>query len=348
MAKKKKKGFSCLVKIIKFIVFAIISASALVYYIALYPNIKTNNHKKEYLYIKTGSSYEDVINELTKNNFINNKFSFIIMSKLKKYDELVKPGRYEIVNGMNNNHLVNILRAGLQKPINLTFNNIRLKEELAGKVGRYIEADSTSLIKEINKINFNKYGINKENALLLFIPNTYEMYWNTNAFEFVNYMIKEYEKFWDDERMNISKKINLSPAQVGIIASIVAKETNRRKEMPTIAGVYINRLKKGMLLQADPTVVFATKEFDLRRVLHKHLEIDSPYNTYKYKGLPPGPICIPEKYVIDAVLNYENHKYIFFCADEKFSGYHNFAENETQHNANAIKYRKALNKAKIK
>ena len=208
--------------------------------------------------------------------------------------------------------------------------------------------DSTSFLEALNNnAEVKQMGFDKDNIASLFIPNTYELYWNIDADEFIDKMAKEYKKFWNEERMGKSEKIGLSPIDVSILASIVDKETNKTSEMPRIAGVYLNRLKKNWLLQADPTLVFAIGDFEIKRVLDIHKEIESPYNTYKYIGLPPGPICIPSIASIEAVLNAENHKFLYFCAKDDLSGYHVFAKNMREHNINAEKYRKALNKKKI-
>ncbi|MFC2122030.1 endolytic transglycosylase MltG, partial [Bacteroidota bacterium] len=246
-------------------------------------------------------------------------------------------------NRLNNNNLVNLLRAGANVPLNVTFNNLRTKEQLAGRVSKLLETDSVSIINIINDSTFlEEQGFNEYTIPSLFIPNTYEFFWNTSAEQFLQRMIKEYNTFWTPERIRKAEESGFSRVDISIIASITECETLKNDEKPTIAGVYINRIKKGMKLQADPTVVFAVGDFTLRRVLNKHLRVDSPYNTYKYKGLPPGPIKIPSIASIDAVLNYQDHNYIFFCAREDFSGYHNFASTLTQHNRNSRAYHKAL------
>jgi len=251
---------------------------------------------------------------------------------------------------MNNNQLIDMLRMGKQVPVKLIFNNnIRTKKELIDIVTKKLEVDSLSLYQTFeNNSLYEPWGFNSHNILCMFIPNTYEFYWNTNSVSFFERMYKEYKKFWNIQRLEKAKKANLSPIEITILASIVLQETKKIDEMPKIAGVYINRLKKDMPLQADPTVVYAIGDFSIKRVLKKHLEIDSPYNTYKYKGLPPGPICLPDPVTIDKTLDYEQHNYLFFCAKEDFSGYHNFAETIAQHQQNALKYKIALNKKNIK
>jgi UPF0755 protein len=237
----------------------------------------------------------------------------------------------------------------MQTPLNVTFNNVRTKEDLAGKVSKYLIADSLSILNlfyDENKIG--KFGFNTETYRAMFIPNTYQFYWTTSAEQFADRMKTEFDKFWSDERRKKAENINLSPVEVTVLASIVQSETAKNEEMTRIAGLYINRLNRGQLLQADPTVKYAVGDFSLKRILNVHLEVDSPYNTYKYAGLPPGPINFPETSAIDAVLNYEKHNYIYMCAREDFSGYHNFAVTLTEHNRNAAKYRRELDKLKIR
>jgi len=245
--------------------------------------------------------------------------------------------------------LINLLRSGKQTPIQVTFNNLRNKEQFAGKVTNQIEADSVDLLTFITDTSFlNSNGLTAENVACLFVPNTYEFYRNTSAKQFVERMQKEYEIFWSVDRKTKAKKINLTPFQVVILASIVEKEQNIKKdERPEIAGLYLNRLKKKMKLESDPTLIFALGDFTINRVLDKDKKVDSPYNTYIHKNLPPGPICIPSINAVDAVLNASEHEYIFMCAKEDFSGYHNFAKTYVKHMINARKYHKAMNKRKI-
>jgi UPF0755 protein len=250
---------------------------------------------------------------------------------------------------MNTNQIVNMLKGGMQTPLNVTFNNVRTKEDLAGKVSKYLIADSLSILNLFYDENqIEKFGFNTETYRAMFIPNTYQFYWTTTAGEFAERMKTEFDRFWNDERRKKAENINLSPVEVTILASIVQSETAKSEEMPRIAGLYINRLKRGQSLQADPTVKYAVGDYSLKRILNVHLEVDSPYNTYKYAGLPPGPINFPETSAIDAVLNFERHNYIYMCAKEDFSGYHNFAVTLAEHNRNAAKYRRELDKLKIK
>jgi UPF0755 protein len=260
---------------------------------------------------------------------------------------LIKPGHYVLQEGMSNDALINMLRLGTQTPVQVIFNNIRTKEQLARVISKQIEADSSSLMAFLNDTAYLlALGLNNETALCLFIPNTYEFFWNTSARQFMDRMQREHDAFWAGNREEKARAIGLSQAEVITLASIVDKETNKNDEKAAIAGVYMNRLDRNWLLQADPTLVYASGDFGLTRVLNIHKEINSPYNTYMYAGLPPGPICIPSIASIDAVLNYEDHDYFFFCAKDDFSGYHVFAKSITQHNRNARRYHKAIQNRK--
>jgi UPF0755 protein len=241
------------------------------------------------------------------------------------------------------------LRAGKQDPVKLVFNNIRTKQELAGNISAQIEADSVSILTKLDDNNYLKqFGFTSQNVMSMFIPNTYEVYWNITAEKFMERMFKENKAFWNEKRIQKLKEIRLTQLEAYTLASIVEKETNQNDEKPDVAGVYINRLRDGWLLQADPTLVFALGDFSIKRVLNVYKTINSPYNTYMYLGLPPGPICLPSISSIDAVLNFRQHKYMYFCAREDFSGYHNFAVTLDQHLLNAAKYQQALDKQGIK
>jgi UPF0755 protein len=312
-------------------------------------NIVLPDNAEKYIYIPSNSEFADVVNILLENGLLINANSFEWLAKQKKYDTNIKAGRYRINRALNNNDLVNLLRSGKQTPIKVTFNNLRNKEQLAGKIASQIEADSLSILKHITDTTFlNKLKLNTDNVACLFIPNTYEFYWNTSVEGFVNRMVKEYSDFWNLSRKKKAAKIKLNYYQVAVLASIVEKEQSiKRDERPEIAGLYLNRLKKRMKLESDPTLIFALDDFTIKRVLNKDKKVESPFNTYKNKGLPPGPICIPSINAIDAVLNASEHNYIFMCAKEDFTGYHNFAKTYAKHLVNARKYQKALNKRKI-
>ena len=307
------------------------------------------NVGEKYIYIPTGAEFNQVIQILSETGLLINANSFEWLATTKKYTTNIKPGRYRINSNLNNNELINLLRFGKQTPIQVTFNNLRNKEQFAGKIAYQIEADSVDLLTYITDTSFlNSNGFSAENMICLFVPNTYEFYWNTSSKQFVERMQEEYEAFWNADRKAKAKKIKLTPFQVVALASIVEKEQNIKKdERPEIAGLYLNRINKKMKLESDPTLIFALGDFTINRVLNKDKKVDSPYNTYIHKGLPPGPICIPSINSIDAVLNARNHDYIFMCAKEDFSGYHNFAKSYRKHLRNARKYQKALNKRKI-
>jgi len=314
----------------------------------LKPNIKLEQPDSILFHIPTGSNVHDVQELLFSSGYLKDSSTFRWLANKKNYKAHVYAGRFMIKDRMNNNQLIDVLRSGINIPLNLTINNIRKKEQLSGRVSRYLETDSASLISLLNDTTFlARYGFNEETITAMFIPNTYEFFWNTSAEQFFNRMFREYKSFWNEKRINRAGEIGFTPLEVSILASIVEWETIKNDEKPVVAGLYYNRLKKRMKLQADPTVIYAIGDFSIRRVLSKHLKFDSPYNTYKYEGLPPGPIKIPQISSIDAVLYYEEHDYVYMCAKEDFSGYHNFASNLSQHNRNARKYRKALNERNV-
>ncbi len=320
-----------------------------VFYRVVYsPNTDLGDRQATHLYIPSGSSYEEVRQLLEKEEILVSSRTFDWLAQRKNYPSRVQPGRYRIHQGMGNNDLINLLRSGEQEPVRLTFTNIHTKGQLAGTIASQLEADSMSVIRMLNDEEIlQETGFTRATIKLLFIPNTYEVYWTTSPRSLLNRMQREYDAFWNETRREKAAQIGLSPEETGVLASIVQRETSKRDEMPKIAGVYINRLNRGMLLQADPTVVYAYGDFSIGRVLNRHLEIDSPYNTYRYAGLPPGPITLPEPAVLDAVLNHEEHNYLYFSAREDFSGYHNFAETYAEHLANARRYRQALNERRI-
>ena len=242
-----------------------------------------------------------------------------------------------------------MLKSGQQEPVKVVFNNIRLKEQLAGVISKQIEADSLSITKLLSdKEYLSALGLTPENSVSLFIPNTYEFYWNTSAKGFIERMQKEHNRFWNERRRTILNRTGLNITEVIILASIVEQETKKNDEKPIVAGVYLNRLRKNWNLEADPTLIFATRDFSAKRVLNIHKEVDSPYNTYRNRGLPPGPICIPSIASIDAVLNYKEHQYMFFCAKDDFSGYHSFARTYQEHLVNARRFHNELNRRKIR
>jgi UPF0755 protein len=346
---QKRSRFSRIFRNFLFILLLVAMYMGYLLYHSFYAsNVWLNGKKSTYIYIPTKANFEDVKAILYLNGLIVNRNSFEWMARIKQYPGHIRPGRYKIIEGMNNSSLINKLRSGNQDAVNLVFNNIRNTEQLAGRISKEIEADSASIIRLLNdSLYVAKFGMTPRNVITLFIPNTYQVYWNITANDFVERMAKEYKKFWNDSRKNKLTEIRLTRTEVMTLASIVEKETNRNDEKPDVAGVYINRLHNGWLLQADPTLVFALGDFSIKRVLNEYKRINSPYNTYMYIGLPPGPICLPSISSIDAVLNYRKHNYMYFCAREDFSGYHNFAVNAEEHQLNANRYQQALNRRKI-
>lgn len=342
--KKKLKYFSIIV------IFIAFSAIILFYSLLLSDNISDlPNGKKHVLFIYTGSTYNDVISTIKKEHILKNIEPFELIAKKIGYDKNIRPGRYILSNHAGNLMLLRKLRAGSQDPVNITFNNVQNKEHLAEKIANQIEASKESLLNEFNnKHLLDSLELTEENFPTIFLANTYQFYWNTSAKEFINRMLKEYKKFWNEKRLQEAQALSLSPTEVTILASIIQKESTKYDEYPIIAGVYMNRLNIGMPLQADPTVLFGLKKLGIsKRVNNADLKIDTPYNTYRNKGLPPGPICLPEMKSIDETLNAENHKYLYFCAKEDFSGYSNFAETWEKHLENARKYQRALNERNI-
>lgn len=318
------------------------------YWIFLTPNITPVTREKPFIFIATGSSAEDVFVSLDTSVLFNNKFSFRMAARLMNYPKNIYPGRYKIYSGMNNLDLVKMLRSGKQSLVNLVFNNIRTREQFAERIGEQIEVPYDSMLYFMRNEEFlSDFDVNTNTVLTLFIPNTYEFFWNTSGSQFFKRMKTEHDKFWKEERRQKASQLGLTISEVAILASIVEQETQRDDEKPVIAGVYLNRMKKKRKLEADPTLVYALGDFSVQRVLKEYKKIDSPYNTYKYLGLPPGPICIPSIISIDAVLNRFPHNYLYFCAREDFSGYHVFASNYAQHQVNARRFHKALNRRGI-
>jgi len=300
------------------------------------------------IYIPSGSSYEQVLDTLGKNLGINNINVLDWVAKKKSYPSLIKPGRYVINKDLSYIALVNFLRSGRQSPVKITFNNVRTLNQIAGKFGRQLEVDSVAIMNYLqDDSNYKTDGFTKENIIALFIPDTYEFYWDTDVQELYARMLKEYRIFWNTTRMAKAEEKGLDPLEVAIIASIIDDEVVKADEKPRLAGVYLNRLKRGIALQACPTIKFALNDFTITRVLHKHLLIDSPYNTYRHRGFPPGPIGCPSIAGIDAVLNAEKHDYMYFAARADFSGYHNFSRTLSEHNHYAAIYQRELNKRKI-
>ena len=312
-----------------------------VYNAMLKPNTAFNN-ETAYIYIPTNATYAEVREQLEP--LLKDIDSFDALAIQKKYTTNIKAGRFPVKKGMSNNDIINSIRSN-NLPIKLSFNNQERIEDLAGRIAQQIEPDSLSLLKAMTDSTFLKEkNFTKQTVINMYVPNTYEFFWNTSPELFRDKMLGEYYRFWNDERQAKRKALKLSVNEVMTIASIVQKETAKVDERPRVAGVYLNRIRKGWPLEADPTVIYAKKlkenNFDqvIKRVLYKDLEIDSKYNTYKYPGIPPGPITMPDVSAIDAVLNPEKHNYMFFVADVKNFGYHKFAKTLAQHNANKRLY----------
>lgn len=327
----------------------IISFTFYFYQVFFAANFLVGQDRSYYLEIEKGTLFKDIVSKLNEENVLSDALSFSFVSKVLDYQDKVRSGRFLITPNSNNIDVVRKLRAGHQVPVKVTFNNVRTKRDLSEKVCKYLEMDPEELRSKLSDPDFcEKYGKDTFTIVNLFIPNTYEMYWQQTPGELCDRMQKEYQHFWNEVRKDKAAALNMKRDEVSILASIIQAETRWNDEKPKIAGVYLNRLKKEIALQADPTLVFATGDFSLKRVLNVHKKIDSPYNTYLYKGLPPGPINIPSIASIDAVLNAEEHNYYYFCAREDFSGYHNFASTIREHINNANRYQRALNRANIR
>jgi len=308
----------------------------------------TSLKNNQFLYIATGSSYEQVLDTLKSKLLIKDINIFNWLAKKKNYPDAIKPGRYLVGSSISYNGLINLLRSGRQWPVKVTFSNVRTLNDIAGKFGKQLEPDSTKIINFFtDESNYSKDGFRKESIISIFIPNTYELYWNTDVRSLYVRMLKEYRLFWNDMRLSKAKEKNLTPLEVSILASIVDNEALKRDEKPKIAAVYINRIKRGIPLQSDPTILFAMNDFKITRVLKKYLLVDSPYNTYRHSGFPPGPIGCATIEGIDAVLDAENNDYLYFAAKADFSGYHNFSRTLSEHNKYALSYQRELNKRKI-
>ncbi len=352
MTDKRKKRVVRLVVVLAIVFVWIGACVGFLFWSAVYKNnVTLKPDEKGYLYVPTGSDYNDLLQAVDASGYLKNMKTFKWLAQRKNLPAHVYPGRYEIIPGMNNNQLIDMLRSGAQTPLNVTFSYVRTLPQLAGIIARQLEPDSATLLHEM--LSENNYpvndGFNTETFQAMYIPNTYEFYWNTTAGKFVERMKKEYKKFWNAQRLQKAKAEKLTPVEVSVLASIIDRETVMDDEKPRIAGVYLNRLHKGWKLQADPTVVYAfylQNDSLLNRVYKKHTQIQSPYNTYLHKGLPPGPICIPSIAGIDAVLNAESHKYMYFVAKPDGSGYHHFSKTYKQHKNYARQLHRELNKRK--
>lgn len=308
-------------------------------------NVDLGEKKSLIIYIPTGSNFEDVMGVLKKEHVLRKSSSFEWLAEKKHYKNAVKPGKYRVLPNMSNNALVNLLRAGIQEPVEINFNGLHTVDQLVARVGKRLEADSTSLYRAFHDNGFlSKYGFDESSIQTMLMPNTYQFYWNTSVEQFFDKMAGEYKDFWTDARKAKARQIGLSQTETCILASIVqGEQCCDDEEKRIIAGLYMNRIKQNMPLQSDPTVIFAVGDFSIQRVSYEQTRLDSPYNTYMVKGLPPGPIGFAQQSSIDAVLEMDHNDYIYMCAKEDLSGKHYFSKTYEQHQVYAKKYRDALN-----
>lgn len=332
---------------VRLIIYLVASTLTITFVFYLYqilytPNILVDSTDRLFV-IKSGTTYRQVLVDLDKQRIVNDMVSFSFLARLKGMDRRIQAGRYLLRRGMTNLEAIGSLTGGRREAVEITFTNVRLLKDLDDRITKNIGVTPEEFEMALNKyIATNKEGFTRENILCMFIPNTYQVYFNVVPDELVGRMNSEYKHFWNESRRAKADSIGLSQIEISILASIVQAETIKQDEAPIIAGLYLNRLKKGIPLQADPTLVFAVGDFTIKRVLDKHKVVESPYNTYKYAGLPPGPINMASIANMDAVLNYTDSDYLYMCAREDFSGYHNFATNLSAHNRNAARYQRAL------
>lgn len=332
--------------VIALVLIVCLAAAGTAYYYLLYPQFRPA--KTVYIYINRDDTADSIYNKVKTAGRPSNLTGFRWMSRYRKLDEHLHTGRYAIRPGDDVYHLFSRIYRGYQEPVNLTIGSVRTLDRLARSVGRQLMVDSAEIAARLFDPAFQaQMGFTPETMASLFIPETYQVYWDMSVDGFFDRMKKEHDKFWNSSRRAKAQALGMTPEEVATLASIVEEETNNNAEKPMVAGLYINRLRSGMPLQADPTIKFALQDFGLRRITNQHLNVESPYNTYLHAGLPPGPIRIPSPRGIDSVLNYVKHNYIYMCAKEDFSGTHNFASNYADHIANARKYWKALNERKI-
>lgn len=299
------------------------------------------------LFVSRRADYGELTDSLMPR--LRHRWAFGVYARRIDLEQTYKPGHYELKPGMSVIEVARMLKLGLQTPVRVTINNVRTPAQLAEKLARQIDADSTLLTEVLTSSEVARsVGFDSVTLFSMFLPDTYEFYWTVTPRELIARMKREYDRFWTPERDACRERSGLSRLEVMTLASIVYEETRKTDEMPRIAGVYINRLRRGIPLQADPTIKYAMQDFGLRRILYRHLKYPSPYNTYINKGLPPSPICMPGRAAIEAVLDFEQHDYIFFCARPTFDGYHNFARTLREHNANARAYSAELNRRKIR
>lgn len=301
-----------------------------------------------YLLVPTGAGMQQVMDSIVMNGLLRDTAAFRWTAERKKYPTRIRPGRYRVDPGMSAAALVDRLRSGEQEPVRITFNNVKRMQDLAAKVAARLECPEAELLAALeDPAVAERHGFEQETFISMFIPDTYEFWWNTTVDGFLDRMHKEYDRFWNEARRRQASDLGLSPVEVTVLASIVQAETGKREDAPKIAGVYLNRLRIGMPLQADPTLKFALGADSIARVLDRDKLVDSPYNTYRNTGLPPGPINMPERNFLQAVLEPAQHDHLYFCARADLSGYSEFARTYEQHLVNARKYQRALNERGI-
>jgi UPF0755 protein len=327
------------------VILLLVTGGSVLYTWIYSPSLIKTDQDSVYFYVRTGSQYPQVYMDFKKSGWLKYDRGFDWVAKRKEYPANIKPGRYLLKNGMSNAQIVDLLRSGIQSEVSLVFNTTRHFDRLSGIISKQIEADSAALIKVFRDTALiASFGFTPDQWMAMFIPNTYRFLWNTSPEQFLQRMNQEFKAFWNPARESRLKEIGLDKFQLMSLAAIVQEETFKVEDMPVVAGVYMNRIKKGIRLQADPTVIYALRDYSIKRVLHAHLTVDSPYNTYKYAGLPPGPIRIPSLQAIEACLNYQKHDFLYFCAKEDFSGYSVFARTYSEHMANARRYHRALDR----
>lgn len=343
MEKKRKKT---LLIILIAVLTLCLAAAGTVYYYLLAPQFRPT--KTTYVYIDRDDTADSIYNKVQQQGNPRNFTGFRWLARYRNLDANIHTGRYAIRSADNIYRVFSHLSRGHQDPMNLTIGNVRTLHRLARSLSKQLMIDSTEIATQLFDSTFQrKWGYTTETMPCLFIPETYQVYWDISVDELFRRMEKEHKRFWNDERLAKARAIGMTPEEVATLASIVEEETNNKAERPMVAGLYINRLHAGIPLQADPTIKFALQNFELRRIANEHLSVQSPYNTYRNTGLPPGPIRIATPQGIDSVLNYARHDYIYMCAKEDFSGTHNFASNYADHMVNARKYWKALNERNI-
>jgi UPF0755 protein len=347
MRKKSSSKRTIIISVLIFICLVLIGVGGWCYRLLWASNFVLD--KTFYVYVDSRKDFKDLCLQLKDSAGCTRIGHFKQLAHLLDYPNNMRTGRYAVESGMSNLQLLNNLRRGQQTATRITFNNVRLKEDLVKRLTDQLMMEKEELLYFLNDSAYcDSLGFTTETIHTLFIPNTYEVYWNISARKFMQRMIREYNNYWSESRLVKAKDIGLTPVEVAILASIVEEETAVVEEFPIVAGLYINRLKRGIPLQADPTVKFAVGDVTLQRILFEHLEVDSPYNTYKHVGLPPGPLRLPSIQGLNAVLNYTKHKYLYMCAKEDFSGRHNFAVTLSEHNRNANRYRVELNRRRIR